>query len=74
MNKKFCIFLRKKIIHFSYILNLILLMSTCICNCSCHYEEEKNYIILQLKSKIFEIEQQLNNLICMEECKITIKN
>ena len=43
-------------------------MSTCICNCSCHYEEEKNSIILQLKSKTFETEQQLNHLICMDEC------
>ena len=48
-------------------------MSTCICNCSCHYEEEKNYIILQLKSKTFEIEQQLNNLIYVEECNKQLK-
>ena len=65
--------MRKKIIYFSYILNLILLMSTCICNCSCQYEEEKNYIILQLKSKTFEIEQQLNNLIYVEECNKQLK-
>ena len=48
-------------------------MSTCICNCSCQYEEEKNYIILQLKSKTFEIEQQLNNLIYVEECNKQLK-
>ena len=48
-------------------------MSTCICNCSCHYEEEKNSIILQLKSKTFETEQQLNNLICVEECNKQLK-
>ena len=66
-------FEKKNNTFFLYFKNLILLMSTCICNCSCQYEEEKNYIILQLKSKTFEIEQQLNNLIYVEECNKQLK-
>ena len=49
-------------------------MSTCICNCSCHNEEEKDSIILQLKSKTFEAEQKLNNFICIDECNKLLKS
>ena len=42
-------------------------MSNCIYNYDCHQDDEKDSIILQLKTKSFETEQQLNNLICVDE-------
>ncbi len=49
-------------------------MSACICNCDCHYEDNKDSIILQLKSKTFEAEQKLNNYICVDECNKQLKS
>ena len=42
-------------------------MSSNICNCECHKNDEKDSLILQLKTKTFESEQKLNDLICVEE-------
>ena len=49
-------------------------MSACLCNCDCHYEDNKDSIILQLKSKTFEAEQKLNNYICVDECNKQLKS
>ena len=48
-------------------------MSKNECFCDCHNKDEKDSIILQLKNQIFEAEQKLNDLICVEEYNKQLK-
>ena len=43
------------------------------CFCNCHKDDEKNLLINQLKSKIYDAEQRINDLLNIEEYNKELK-